>query len=238
VELAAADAPAGAGAGAGAWPVDAAVALLRRGGGGGRGARRHGLRGRFSRARRGVPVPGGWGPASDLTSMVVLGFSFLGEGMGRDGTGRDGARAETEKNGMAAAGCRAARGGEETRRDGGRWWPLCFRFRCFCAASALARDAMSGRRGAEDEETTSTGADCYYTSRGCLRLLEAWNLKGSPAGGAAHARPARGGGSARAGGRALDGPFPRGRPSRIFLRAYSVGRAARHSPSSFVPVVR
>jgi hypothetical protein len=59
----------------------------------------------------------------------------------------------------------AALRGEERRRDGGRWWPLCFRFPCFCAR----RLWHATRCQAGDEEPT--GADCYYTSRGCLRLL-------------------------------------------------------------------
>jgi hypothetical protein len=131
----------------------------------------------------------------------------------------------------------AALRGEERRRDGGRWWPLCFRFPCFCAR----RLWHATRCQAGDEEPT--GADCYYTSRGCLRLLEAWNLKGSPAGGAwawrGGARAAGPGRWERSRRRAgLGWAFPTRPAFAYFLRAYSVGRAARHSPSSFVPVVR
>jgi hypothetical protein len=48
---------------------------------------------------------------------------------------------------MAAAGCRAARGGEETRR--GEVVAALLSLSLLLRASALARDAMSGRRGAD-----------------------------------------------------------------------------------------
>lgn len=74
----------------------------------------------------------------------------------------------------------AALRGEERRRDetGGGGGRFAFAFVAF----APRRLWHATRCQAGDEEPT--GADCYYTSRGCLRLLEAWNLKGSPAGGA------------------------------------------------------